>query len=451
MPSVLVVTQRPAERQAIRRMLEEHGHAVHQASITAEALEALRSTPIDVAFVSTRGEGDRSALGVLSSIKAHAPDVDVVFVTGAGSIPDAVEAIKRGACDYLTLPLDAGRLRTIMSRASHRHTAVDAAADTPDPSSRIVARSGVMQRLMVNVAKLAPSRSPVLVTGESGTGKELVARLLHHRGPRRRTPFVPVNCGAIPETLVESELFGHSKGAFTGAISERIGLLAEADGGVVFLDEIGEMPLPMQVRLLRFLQDGEVRLVGRSAIRHVDVRVVAATNRSLEDEIALGRFREDLFYRIAVLRLHVPPLRERGEDIRVLAQTHLRTVTRRGRLAAREFSADVLERLEAYHWPGNVRELHSVVERAAHTAEGPVITEDDLPDAVRRAEMSITNMSAAPDTPERARLRQVMDQCRWNHRRAAATLGISRTTLWRRLRALGLHSERGVWNRSFQA
>jgi DNA-binding NtrC family response regulator len=449
MSSVLVVNHRPLEPQAIRRVLEKHGHLVREAATTAEALETIRSSPIDVVFVGTRGAGDRVALDLLSAITAHRPEVDVVFVSDAGSIPDAVDAIKRGACDYLTLPLEPHRLLAIVTRILPQPSAAVAEADHDDPAARIVARSPIMHQLLMNVAKLALSRSAVLVTGESGTGKELIARLLHCRGPRRRTPFVPVNCGAIPEALVESELFGHSKGAFTGAVGERTGLLASAEGGVVFLDEIGEMPLPMQVRLLRFLQDGEVRLVGRSAVRHVDVRVVAATNRSLEEEIARGRFREDLYYRIAVLRLHVPPLRERIEDIRLLAQAHLRRVTTRSRLAARGFTADVCDRLDAYHWPGNVRELHSVVERAAHTADGPLITEADLSDALRSLEIASPDAPTTPDPPERARLRAIMDQCRWNHRRAAARLGISRTTLWRRLRAQGLDSDRGRWNQSF--
>ena len=459
---MLVVNQRPEEQRAIRRVLEENGHVLRDASTTAEAIEAIRAMPIDVVFVGSQGDGDRrphtargrhAAHDVLAALKAHVPEVDVVFVTTAGSIPDAVDAIKRGATDYLTLPLDAERLLAIAARPVQRHLADDGEGegDRHDPSRRIVARSAVMQQLLANVVKFTPSRSPVLVTGESGTGKELVARLLHHRGPRKGTPFVPVNCGAIPETLIESELFGHSKGAFTGAVSERTGLLAEAHGGSVFLDEIGEMTLLMQVRLLRFLQDGEVRLVGRSAIKHVDVRVVAATNRSLEEEVAAGRFREDLFYRIAVLRLHVPPLRQRREDIRILAHAHLRHVTAGSGLAARGFSAGAFDRLEAYHWPGNVRELHSVVERSAHNAEAPLIAEADLPEGILRQEPAVRDADGVPESAERATLRAVMDQCRWNHGRAAATLGISRTTLWRRLRAVGLDSERDRWDRSFHA
>jgi DNA-binding NtrC family response regulator len=454
MTSVLVVTRRRDQRQPIRCLLEQGGHIAREAATIREALDAVRATPAGIVLAHCETDGGQDGLQVLSRIKAQAPDVPIVFVAHDGSIPEAVDAIRRGAYDYLAQPLDTERFLATMARAS-RHAATgderpNPVADAGDLPPRVVAVSPAMQRVLAKVAKFALSRSPVLITGESGTGMELVARMLHRHDSRGNTSFVPVNCGAIPETLIESELFGHSKGAFTGAISDRTGLLAEAHGGVVFLDEIGEMPLQMQVRLLRFLQDGEVRLLGRTAIRHLDVRVVAATNRSLEDEIAARRFREDLYYRIAVLRLHLPPLRERLEDIRALADIHLRRVTVRDGLPIEGFTAAALELLEAHHWPGNVRELHSVVERAAHNAEGRLITEKDVPESVMPHCRTVALPVSQPDSPERAYLRAVMERCRWNHRGAALALGISRTTLWRKLRALGLDS-RSSRDTTFQA
>jgi transcriptional regulator with PAS, ATPase and Fis domain len=294
----------------------------------------------------------------------------------------------------------------------------------------IVAVSREMQDVLGIVAQLATTDSTVLITGESGTGKELIARALYAQSVRRHHRFVPINCGAIPETILESELFGHSKGAFTGAVVHKRGLLEEAHGGVLFLDEIGEMPVSMQVRLLRFLQGGEVRRVGETSTRRVDVRLIAATHRSLEQEVAAGRFRQDFYYRINVVGVRIPPLRERIDDIPALADHFLRRTAARLRRPIGGFTSGALQLLQSYAWPGNARELENAIERAVNLASGPLLNEADLPAAV-------TLQAAAPvanGDEERDRLLGVLEQAHWNHQRAAAALGISRTTLWRKMR-----------------
>jgi DNA-binding NtrC family response regulator len=300
-----------------------------------------------------------------------------------------------------------------------------------------------MREVYKAIGRVAAQNVPVLITGESGTGKELVARALHSQGPRRSGKFVPVNCGALPETILESELFGHRKGAFTGAMTDRKGLLEEAHGGVLFLDEIGEMPTSMQVRLLRFLQGGEVRRLGDTATRRVDVRLVAATHRSLEEEVARGTFRQDFYYRINVIGIRIPPLRERPEDIPALAGHFVRRFAVRLRRPVTGFTPGAMDLLVSYAWPGNVRELANAVERAANLASGQLITEADLPAALTVAEeahLPATPSAAAPsadsaaEPSERDRLLTALENARWNQSRAAEQLGMSRTTLWRKMR-----------------
>jgi DNA-binding NtrC family response regulator len=270
-----------------------------------------------------------------------------------------------------------------------------------------------------------------LITGESGTGKELVARALYSESPRRTHRFVPINCGGLAEGLLESELFGHRKGAFTSAITDKRGLLEEADGGVLFLDEIGEMPISMQVRLLRFLQGGEVRRMGETSTRRVNVRLVAATHRDLEHEVEAGRFREDFFYRINVVGVRIPPLRERTDDIPALAGFFLRRHSVRLRRPIEGFTSGALELLKAHPWPGNARELENAIERAVNLACGPVLSEADLPASVT---LQAQTRARAVTADERERLLTALEQSRWNQSRAASRLGMSRTTLWRKMR-----------------
>jgi transcriptional regulator with PAS, ATPase and Fis domain len=286
------------------------------------------------------------------------------------------------------------------------------------------------------VSQFAQTDSTVLITGESGTGKELIARALFHQSSRRGGKFVPINCGAMAESLMESELFGHRKGSFTGAVSDKKGLLEEAHKGVLFLDEIGEMPLSMQVKLLRFLQGGEVRRIGDTQERRVDVRLILATHRSLEAEVAQGRFRNDFYYRINVVGIEIPPLRDRPEDIRALADHLVRRFAARLRRPVHGFTPGALNLLAEYSWPGNVRELENAIERAVNLASGDVITEADLPAAVTFAPEAAVTATTKTHGLDRVELLEALNDCHWNHGRAAERLGISRTTLWRRLREL---------------
>jgi DNA-binding NtrC family response regulator len=342
--------------------------------------------------------------------------------------------MRTGAYDYLTKPVDPERLLITVGRAAERRSLaaeVNRLRQQICGEGEIVAQSSAMRRMLSTVAQVASTDSTVLITGESGTGKELVARAIHRQGDRSTGRFVPVICGAIPETLLESELFGHRKGAFTGAVTDKKGLLEEAHRGVLFLDEIGEIPTSMQVRLLRFLQGGEVRRIGDTETRRVDVRIVAATHRSLEDEVAEGRFRQDFYYRIHVVNIAIPPLRERPDDIPPLAQHFLSRLATKMRRSVEGFTPEALRLMKGYRWPGNVRELENAIERALNIASGRLVTEGDLP-----AEVSVAPGARQYEMPdgERERLVRALESCRWNHGRAAASLGMSRTTLWRKLR-----------------
>jgi DNA-binding NtrC family response regulator len=372
---------------------------------------------------------------LLRELRASPRDVEVVLITAFGTIDDAIEAIKAGAYDYLTKPAKPERLLLTVRRAAERCALareVRQLRAQVGEQDCIVAVSPQMQQVLATVAQLAKTDCTVLITGETGTGKELIASALYRQSGRCQKRFVPINCGAIPETLLESELFGHRKGAFTGAVVDKKGLLEEADGGVLFLDEIGEMPASMQVRLLRFLQGGEIRRVGDTTTRRVDVRLIAATHRALEDEIAAGRFRQDFYYRINVVGVNILPLRDRTEDIPALAKLFLRRTAVRLHRCVEGFSPDALALLQSYHWPGNARELENAIERGVNLASGPVLTEADLP-------ASITVRASLMDIPpgtsdERSRILSALEGARWNQSRTATILGINRTTLWRKMR-----------------
>jgi two-component system response regulator AtoC len=437
MANVLLVDDQVNMRRSMALLLEHEGHAVREAATAADALVALRTAPVDVVLTDVRMEGEADGATLLRQIKARDAEIEVVLVTAFGTIADAVEAIKSGAYDYLTKPVDPERLLITIRRAAERRALareVRQLRAQVDSATDIVAVSAAMQAVVATVAQLAASDSTVLITGESGTGKELVARGLHRQSPRRNGRFVPINCGAIPETILETELFGHRKGAFTGAISDKKGLVEEAHGGVLFLDEVGEMPASMQVRLLRFLQGGEVRRVGDTETRRVDVRLLVATHRALEEEVAAGRFRQDFYYRINVVGLRIPPLRERPEDVAPLAEHFVRRIAARLRRNVCGLTPGALALMTAYSWPGNVRELENAVERAVNVASGELITEGDLPATLTLVPASSAERLPSTAAEERSRLVETLERCRWNQSRAAATLGMSRTTLWRKLR-----------------
>jgi two-component system NtrC family response regulator len=437
---VLVVDDRPDDCHALVDLLRRGGHSVHEAFDIRGALSVLRCCACEVVVAVVRVQSDGPAL--LCHIKADAPDVEVILFTSFGPVDDGGNVMKLGAFDCLPLPDDPDRVLQIVSDAAERHRLLRRLPRTPGRNggvdSDIVAVDPKTRALFAKAAQVADADSTVLITGESGTGKEIVARAIHRQGGRRQAPFVPINCGAIPETLIESELFGHRRGSFTGAFADRKGLIEEAERGIVFLDEIGEMSPQMQVRLLRFVDCGEIRRVGDTQIRRVDVRVIAATNRTLEQEIALGRFRRDLFYRLGVILLHVPPLRERRGDIAELAYRHLHRTAARLKKFIRTFSDEAMAILEEYSWPGNVRELHNVVESAAIMASGDAVTEMDLPTLAVFPEPSIHAGERLDDEGERRYLIAMLERFSGNHTEAAAALGMSRTTLWRRLRRLGV-------------
>ncbi|MBA3494686.1 MAG: sigma-54-dependent Fis family transcriptional regulator [Gammaproteobacteria bacterium] len=397
---------------------------------------------------------------LLREIKRARQDVEVILMTAYASISKAVEAMKEGAYDYLAKPFDPEEALLVVQRAVERKRLRQQAADLRSALQdsctfdNLVTKSAAMQKVFGLMRRAAETDITVLITGESGTGKDLVARALHCAGRRKERRFVAVNCGAIPENLIESELFGHKKGAFTGAVADKRGLFEEADGGTLFLDEIGELPLPLQVKLTRALQERAVRRVGASEERPVDVRVLAATNLDLKEAVSEGRFREDLYYRLNIFPMRLPPLRDRREDIPVLSATFVERHARRNKNLPTGFTPEALSALIHYDWPGNVRELENAIERALTLSDGPRIALDALPEEVAgRAERSnrlpanagqLTHREAinlAVDRASREYLIGLMREFRGNVMQAAERAGIERESLHRLLRRYGIRTD----------
>jgi len=373
---------------------------------------------------------DGDGLELVEWMQRHAPGVPVAVITAHGNVETAVQALKLGAFDFVSKPLDLGNLRNIIENALR----IDASKDR---DSQILGDSTVMKELRGMVDRVANSQAPVHISGESGTGKELVARLIHDSGPRAEGPFVPVNCGAIPAELMESEFFGHRKGSFTGAISDKAGLLQSAQDGTLFLDEIADLPLPMQVKLLRVIQEKKVRPVGASREESIDVRILSATHRDLSDMVAKGEFREDLYYRINVIELNVPALRERGDDVLQLAEHILQRLDR-----AASLREDTRNALFCYRFPGNVRELENMLERAVTLCVSGVITPDDL--HMREASNPVTSKAAVGKLGEqvedvqRQAIVEALEKTRYNKTAAAKLLGLSFRQLRYRIKKLGI-------------
>ncbi|MEZ4216007.1 MAG: sigma-54 dependent transcriptional regulator [Myxococcota bacterium] len=447
--AVLVVDDDVAMGEMVVSLLDDHGIDAECVGSADSALAAVERREFDAVLSDIRMPG-RTGLELLGELRERCPDVPVVLMTAFGSIDSAVAAMRGGAFHYVTKPFKREEVLVVLERAfEHRELerenarlrrAVDRTASFGD----LLGASPAMREIFAKIRKVADSRSSVLITGESGTGKEVVARTLHFSGSRREKPFIPINCTAIPEGLLESELFGHRKGAFTGADSNKEGLFARANGGTLFLDEIGDMGGGLQSKLLRVLQDGEVRPVGGTESVKVDVRIVAATNKDLRREIEEGRFRRDLFYRLNVIPLHIPPLRERPEDVEVLARAF---VERHADGALRRLSTDALRRLERCHWEGNARELENVIERSLAMSENQVLTSDDLilPDEeggpMQRESMAEGDAGfLAEALAQRLTLRELEDRYTdavleftgGNKMQAAKILGINRRTLYRR-------------------
>jgi two-component system response regulator AtoC len=442
---VLLVDDEPLMLRALARILRPDAHRLLTAERIEQVGEALAEAALDVVLLDLRF-GAHDGRELLARIKRERPEVEVIVVTGHASVASAVDCMRAGAFDYVEKPFpDARRVRLTVQRAIERRRLVSRNHELErelvarDAEPTLVGGSPAMRALQRTLASLRHNESTVLIQGESGTGKELVAAALHASSPRRTGPFVPVDCGALPESIIESELFGHERGAFTGALGAP-GLFRLANGGTLFLDEIGEIPLAVQAKLLRALQTREVRPLGGSAALPVDIRVIGATNRDLGEMVAAGRFRRDLYYRLDVVRLSLPPLRERGDDVPLLAQ-HFLAKHRRPDSQVLGFEPDALAALAARDWPGNVRELENAIESALALARGPRLSARDfaLPGA-RAAGSAGRAEEALPlslDAYERAALERALRECGGDASRAARRLGIGRSTFYRKLARRG--------------
>lgn len=440
---ILIVEDEPGQREMLAGFLEKEGHRVSMAEGGKTALELLARETFDLMVLDYRMP-DMNGIAVLEQAREIDPQTDVVMVTAYGTIANAVQAMKAGASDYLTKPIDLEELTLLLERiAAHRsllreNDMLRLHIETLIPHiDAIRYQSPVMADLIQSAAKIAQSPSTVLITGETGTGKELLARLIHGLSSRRNRPFVAINCAAIPEGLIESELFGHEKGAFTGAVQRKIGRFEQADGGTLFLDEIGEMALGVQVKLLRFLQEREICRVGGERTIRVDVRIICATHADLMKRVEKGLFRQDLLYRIQVLPLEIPPLRQRREDIPVLVDHFVGRFAAKNRKPIPTVSREANRLLYQYDYPGNVRELENIIERAVVICDGAHITAADLPfqQATRKTHGSISG--DLPEIPlqeallrlERQLIEQAMARADRNQSRAAALLGLSERML----------------------
>ena len=449
---ILVVDDDDAHRGMLRTMLRSWGYTVDEAADGDEAVALVREKAFDVVLTDVR-MARMDGIHALKGILEYNPALPVVLMTAYSSVETAVEALRLGAYDYLVKPLDFEALKHTLEQAIEhsrlsvenrelRRQLTDAAA-RPD----ILGRSQAIKDMLQIISTVAPTEATVLITGESGTGKELVARALHEGSARADKPLVTVNCAALAENLLESELFGHEKGSFTGADRRREGRFMQADGGTLFLDEIGEISLLMQVKLLRAIQQREIQRVGGDATLKVDVRIVAATNRNLLDEVAAGRFREDLYYRLNVVSIQVPSLQERSEDIPLLAEHFLKVFGERNRKDVKGFTPKAMDMLIKYPWPGNVRELENAVERAVVLLFGSYVSERELPLAVTQAyeqeddaepsALSVPLEGATLEDVEREAILRMLDSVGDNKSEAAKRLGISRKTLHTKLKRYG--------------
>lgn len=441
---ILVVDDDRAHMTMLVAMLGSWGYEVDTADDGAMAVARVRERAYDVVLTDVR-MAEVDGIEALRRIKSYNPYLPVLIMTAYSSVDVAVQALKAGALDYLHKPLDFKELRGGLERALEHggvQRSVQDGGGTADPVSAMIGDSPPMRELAAMIRAVAPSEASVLILGESGTGKELVAKALHEGSPRKKRSLVTVNCAALAENLLESELFGHEKGAYTGAQRQRDGRFVQADGGTLFLDEIGEMAPALQAKLLRALQQGEVQRLGSDRSIRVDVRVLAATNRDLEAEVRDGGFREDLYYRLNVIALRVPALRERPEDIPLLARHFLHRFAERNRKTYRGFSPRVMDLMLHYDWPGNVRELENVVERAVILSPGEFVTENDLPASLRGAEKSstVTVGGHSLEDAEREAIARTLEQVGNNKSEAARVLGVTRVTLRSKMKKFGLDS-----------
>jgi len=446
---VLVVDDERNIRRTLRLVLEGEGYVVEEAAAAEEIAPALASSPVDLIILDVKLPGE-DGLSALKRLRGHAPHLPVLMVSGHASIADAVEATRLGALDFFEKPLDRDRVliavRNALERANLEERVEALAARTFAAGEfELIGDSPAMMSLKKAIGKVAPTNGRVLITGESGTGKELVARAVHVESKLAQGPFIKVNCAAISPGLIESELFGHERGSFSGAERRKRGLFELADGGTIFLDEIGDMAASAQAKVLRVLQTGEFSRVGSERSLEVDVRVIAATNTNLEEQVKHGEFREDLYYRLAVVPLETPPLRARREDIPTLARTFVERFCRENNYPAKAFSDPALELMVRYQWPGNVRELRNVCERLVIMG-GDQIGRGDLPreicapsgTSIEVETLGDLTLREAREHVERALIRHRLDQLDWNITRAAEALGIERTNLHKKMKQLAI-------------
>ena len=438
--TLLIVDDEAANLDSLRRIFERENYHVLTAPNGKQALTVCRQATVHVVLTDLMMPG-MNGIELVQALQTVAPSAEVVLMTAFGTVQKAVEAIRAGAYDFVEKPLKRVQIVKTVRKAAERCALIAENRTLKQTLSRLVDRtiigsSALLRRTLDTAAQAAPTSASVLVLGESGTGKELLARFIHERSDR--DAFVGVNVAALPPTIVESELFGHEKGAFTGAVSKRVGRIEEADGGTLFLDEIGELPPEIQVKLLRVLQEGEFQPIGGST-KTADFRLIAATNKDLAAEVEAGAFREDLYYRLNVIALTCPALRDRREDIPLLAQRFVETFADKNQRAPLAFSHEALDRLSNYHWPGNVRELQNVIERAVVLCRDDVINAQDLPDVVRNAEARGDGFSFALGTPlsqiEHEVIHRTLRHTGGDKQLAAQLLGISARTIYRKLGA----------------
>ncbi|MEW6263767.1 MAG: sigma-54 dependent transcriptional regulator [Thermodesulfobacteriota bacterium] len=457
-PRVLIVDDEAHIRKILTIMLTKKGYETQAAGSGQEALGLIRQAAFDAVITDLRMPG-LDGLDLLREIKTQDPELVVIVITAFATVETAIAAMKQGAYDYISKPFKEDEILIVLDKALERqrilaeNRQLRAQIREKYDFSNFIGRSRPMQRVLEIIAKVAETKATVLITGESGTGKELAARAIHQAGPRRDKPFVPINCGAVPANLLESEFFGYVKGAFSGADRPKKGLFAEADGGTLFLDEVSELPLEMQVKILRAIQEEEIRRLGEATALKVDLRIVAATNKDLPEEVKASRFREDLFYRLNVITLYMPPLRERPEDIPLLAHHFLNQVVREHKLEPKKLSPEAVRVLAAQPWPGNVRALRNAIEQSAVMSDGSLISVSDLP--VGPAPISKDRSGLSVSVPEdwtdlKSALKSVIEQTEKiiiqrtleksdrNRTRAAQILGLSRRALITKVQAYGL-------------
>lgn len=451
--NILIVDDEKGQREILKTIIQGEGYEVMTASNEREALKAIESGVFDAILTDLKMPGG-DGTHLLTNILKEMPNISVVIMTAHGTIDSAVEAMKLGAFDYLTKPLERDELLVVLNKAVEKtkllneNTRLREQLEDKFKIENIIGKDGKMQEVLKIIKKVSNSNSTVLIFGESGTGKELAAKAIHHNSPRRDKPFMDINCAAIPETLLESELFGYEKGAFTGASTRKIGLFESANGGTLFMDEIGDMGIGLQARLLRAIQEREIRRVGGKDNIKIDVRIISATNKNLESEIKDSRFREDLYYRLNVIAFRIPPLRERMGDLPELVSFFISKYNKSLEKKINGISDNALNLLLNYSWPGNVRQLESIIERAVLLTDGAVIETDTLPPEIfnkplqiGKIDFDIPNDGISFKELEREVLLKAMRKSNWVIAKAAQLLGMSYRTLQYRLNKFGIKRE----------